>query len=1069
MAKEKSNHADNKLMPNGENENFERKGNLSQEKQIISSHTFNRQDKFRNNEDITFMIKDLKSKDGEGLLHCLEDQHAKSEQELWRDLLSNGNFRLKPCNINVYIFDNVQKHPARLGNILWSWLVEEIWRIRTFSNYPQNAAKSAILLASDGFAYMGSGRDVDDSVICFFCESVKNKWQPLDDICEVHKQLSPNCSMVTHINCPNIPLKTNHDSSLFDKVFQIQKYCRNLNASENSIGIQDIEHDGEITATNRSNLPVSSQAIPEHPRSIAAPPSQSRRADDSSQSLSSASPSVRESPSSAVSSITTAVSNNATTTSGNRVLTTANNLVSDSSLVTGSASSTDTEVPSTNTAAPSTDTAAGHSSAAASTSNTVNQAVANSSQNATKGNAGGPTYSELGIVTERPKRFEYAVLLKRIETFLSWPRDHHLRPKELAEAGFYYAGYGDCARCFHCGGGLRNWEDEDDVWVEHARWFPKCAYIRQQMGQVFVDIVQELNKTNDHIPFKMVMEKIGDAASTFQLDSKDNPLKRDPAVKTIVDMGFPNAEVIAKAEAIKDDGNILSADKIYEKLVADNVKKSSSGLNISGATSSGKIPAAVVAKDIGYEDCARCFYCGGGLRNWDDKDDVWVEHARRFPKCANVRQKMGHVFVDIVQELNKTNDHITFKMVSEKMCAAALASKVDNSLNYDHVIQQLVLMGFPKSEVTAMDKAITVHGLKVLLTQGYELKYIYQMFVKYKINGKPSTNQLNHLERPLHSSYTHVRTRLNTLQQYDDDPIRNKDIAKAGYFYKCEKKHLICHWCGKKIRALGRQENPFFEHARLVYDCGYINQLMGNFFVYFVKEAEINDDAASGIPDSAYPTSFSHEANTLEKTCPNYREQKSKGRIKARTSPENDEEDELDQELMRLVPCTVLDNPQFSSTRSRRISFHGTVYEPLKHLLAKAGFFYDVSIGSMKCFCCGGEVKHFPGNVNIFIYHAQTFHKCSYIMLAKDLYNSSLTSSNVDTGSTVQDESNTDIKQLSPEMLCKFCYLQRRCICYFPCHHVICCIDCGFGVTTCQICESQVTFIKYVRWSPQTN
>ncbi|KAK0044297.1 baculoviral IAP repeat-containing protein 2-like isoform X1 [Biomphalaria pfeifferi] len=596
------------LIFNSDKESSEKKGkaNDSQEKQDNSLLNLYSLDKLRENEDVNIKIRnDSKSKDGEGLLHCLGHQHAKSELELWKDLLSTGNFKFKPCNIHVFIVDNIPRHPARLGNIQWSWLVEEIWRIHTFSNYPQNAAKSAILLASDGFAYMGSGKDVDDSVICFFCESVKNKWQPLDDICEVHKQLSPNCSMVTHINCPNIPLKTNHDSSLFDKVFQIQKYPRNLNASENSIGIQDIEHDGEITATNRSNLPVSSQAVPEHPRSIAAPPSQSRRADDSSQGLLSDSPSVTESPSSAVSSITTAVSNNSTTTPGNRVLSTANNLVSDSSLVTVSASSTDTEVsstdtavPSTNTAAPSTDTAAGHSSAAASTSNTVNQAVANSSQNATKGNAGGPTYSELGIVTERPKRFEYAVLLKRIETFLSWPRDHHLRPKELAEAGFYYAGYGDCARCFYCGGGLRNWEDEDDVWVEHARWFPKCAYIRQQMGQVFVDIVQELNKTNDHIPFKMVMEKIGDAASSFQLDSKDNPLKRDPAVKTIVDMGFPIAEVIAKAEAIKDDGNILSADKIYEKLVADNVKKSSSGLNITRATSNGEVPAAVVAKDI---------------------------------------------------------------------------------------------------------------------------------------------------------------------------------------------------------------------------------------------------------------------------------------------------------------------------------------------------------------------------------------------------------------------------------------------------------------------------------------
>jgi hypothetical protein len=205
--------------------------------------------------------------------------------------------------------------------------------------------------------------------------------------------------------------------------------------------------------------------------------------------------------------------------------------------------------------------------------------VGNPSQNYVKGDSRGPTYTELGVVTDRPKRSEYAELMKRIETFSSWPRDHRLRPKELAEAGFYHAGYGDNCRCFYCGHGLRNWADDDDVWVEHARFFPKCNYIRQQMGQVFVDTVRVLNETHDHIPFKMVMDTIGDAAITFHLDSKDNPLKRDPAVKTIVDIGYPQAEVIDIAEAIKEEGNILSADGIYEKLVTGNIKKISSGIN----------------------------------------------------------------------------------------------------------------------------------------------------------------------------------------------------------------------------------------------------------------------------------------------------------------------------------------------------------------------------------------------------------------------------------------------------------------------------------------------------------
>ncbi|KAH9510066.1 hypothetical protein Btru_043414 [Bulinus truncatus] len=128
-----------------------------------------------------------------------------------------------------------------------------------------------------------------------------------------------------------------------------------------------------------------------------------------------------------------------------------------------------------------------------------NQVSVNGSSTASSTNnkEQGPTYSELGIVTERPKRSEYAVKEQRIKTFSSWPRSHHLDVGDLADAGFYYAGYSDCARCFFCGGGLRNWEEEDNVFVEHARWFPKCAFIRELLGQNFVDAVQELNKTKD--------------------------------------------------------------------------------------------------------------------------------------------------------------------------------------------------------------------------------------------------------------------------------------------------------------------------------------------------------------------------------------------------------------------------------------------------------------------------------------------------------------------------------------------------------------------------------------------
>lgn len=41
-------------------------------------------------------------------------------------------------------------------------------------------------------------------------------------------------------------------------------------------------------------------------------------------------------------------------------------------------------------------------------------------------------------------------------------------------------------RCFHCDGGLRNWELTDDPWVEHAKWFPKCGFVNIVQGPEFI-------------------------------------------------------------------------------------------------------------------------------------------------------------------------------------------------------------------------------------------------------------------------------------------------------------------------------------------------------------------------------------------------------------------------------------------------------------------------------------------------------------------------------------------------------------------------------------------------------
>jgi hypothetical protein len=41
---------------------------------------------------------------------------------------------------------------------------------------------------------------------------------------------------------------------------------------------------------------------------------------------------------------------------------------------------------------------------------------------------------------------------------------------------------------------LRNWQASDDPKVEHARWFPQCAYIRQFIGENLYQAIQRKNR-----------------------------------------------------------------------------------------------------------------------------------------------------------------------------------------------------------------------------------------------------------------------------------------------------------------------------------------------------------------------------------------------------------------------------------------------------------------------------------------------------------------------------------------------------------------------------------------------
>lgn len=127
--------------------------------------------------------------------------------------------------------------------------------------------------------------------------------------------------------------------------------------------------------------------------------------------------------------------------------------------------------------------------------------------------------------TYYPEYPEYAIETARLRTFNEWPRNMKQKPAQLAEAGFFYTGVGDRVKCFSCGGGLKDWDDNDEPWEQHALWMGKCRYVKLVKGDNYIEMVvnrfkksseegESLNTTTTPPPSPSTATTLNNAAVT---------------------------------------------------------------------------------------------------------------------------------------------------------------------------------------------------------------------------------------------------------------------------------------------------------------------------------------------------------------------------------------------------------------------------------------------------------------------------------------------------------------------------------------------------------------------------
>lgn len=287
-----------------------------------------------------------------------------------------------------------------------------------------------------------------------------------------------------------------------------------------------------------------------------------------------------------------------------------------------------------------------------------------------KNGKGNPTYhtmmddrrTMLQLLDEPQMRRE----TDRLRTFQHWPSDAAVTSTDLAKAGFFFVGPGDKVQCFCCGGILRCWVHGDCPVAEHRRHFPSCSFITgRAVGNVPVQ----------------------DGSS----DSVDGQLLSQLQRMTMDDQG-------------------TAGQAVYPEMEEEDTRLTTFHNWPTEASVQPDVLARAGFFYTGHGDNVKCFFCDGGLRNWEPGDDPWQEHAKWFPRCEYLIQSRGQDYISNIQD---AHFHLGETLSGSHQTSAAreIGSRNDvvsglgaSSAMLSPVVQTVLQMGFEANLVESLVK-----------------------------------------------------------------------------------------------------------------------------------------------------------------------------------------------------------------------------------------------------------------------------------------------------------------------------------------------------------------------------
>lgn len=87
-------------------------------------------------------------------------------------------------------------------------------------------------------------------------------------------------------------------------------------------------------------------------------------------------------------------------------------------------------------------------------------------------------FDDIFFISRPPVYKDKITNASRLVTFKDWPIAMKQTPADLTKAGFFYTGFGDRIKCFHCGVEVKNLLPNDDIQERHASMSSKCLFLK---------------------------------------------------------------------------------------------------------------------------------------------------------------------------------------------------------------------------------------------------------------------------------------------------------------------------------------------------------------------------------------------------------------------------------------------------------------------------------------------------------------------------------------------------------------------------------------------------------------